>query len=68
MSRLRPNDRELVVGMVQARMTHQAATDHFDVSRKNISRLIIRLRKTGRTNDRSREGKPRVTSRRQDRH
>jgi hypothetical protein len=40
------------VGMVKAGMTHQAVADHFNVSRVTISRLMIRLRQTGRTNDR----------------
>jgi hypothetical protein len=31
--RLRQNDRERAVGMVQAGMTHQAVADHFNVSR-----------------------------------
>jgi transposase len=44
-------------------MTPQAVAKHFNVSRITISRLIIRLRQTGRTN-----GRPRVTSQRQDRH
>ena len=47
-------------------MTHQAVADHFNVSRITISRLMIRLRQTGRTNDRPRNGRPRVTSKRQD--
>ena len=53
--------------MVQAGMTHQAVADQFDVSRITISRLMIRLRQTGRTNDRPLNGWPRVTAR-QDRH
>ena len=68
MPRLRQNDRERAVGMVQAGMTHQAVADHFNVSRITISRLTIRLRQTDRTNDRPRNGRPRVTSQRQDRH
>ena len=54
--------------MFQAGKTHQAAADHFNVSRITISMLLIRLRKTGRTNDRLRKDRPRVTSQRQDRH
>ena len=54
--------------MVQAGMTHQVAEDHFNVSRITISMLMIRLRKTGRTNERLRKDRPRVTSQRQDRH
>jgi hypothetical protein len=48
---LRQNDRERAVGMVQAGTTHQAVADHFNVSRITISRLMIRLRQTGRMND-----------------
>ena len=69
MPRLRQNDRERSVGMVQAGMTHQAVADHhFNVSGITISRLVIRLRQTGRTNDRPRNGRMPVTSQRQDRH
>ena len=52
MPRLRQNDRERAVGMVQTGMTHQAVADHFNVSTMTISRLMIRLRQIGRTNDR----------------
>jgi transposase len=52
MRRLRQNDRERAVGMFQAGMTHQAVADHFNVSRVTISRLMIRLRQTGRTTNR----------------
>ena len=68
MPRLRQNDREREVGMVQAGMTHQAVVDHFNVSRITISRLMINLLQIGRTNGRPRNGRPRVTSQRQDRH
>jgi transposase len=68
MPRLRQNDRDRAVGMIQAGMTHQAVADHFNVSGITISRLMIRLRQTDRTNDRPRNGRPRVTSQRQDRH
>ena len=62
------NDRERAMGMVQAGMTHQIVSDHFNVSRITISWLMIRLQQTGRTNDRPRNVRPRVTSQRQDRH
>ena len=68
MPRLRQNDSERTVGMVQTGMTHQAVADYFNVSRITISRPMIRLRQTGRTNDRLRNGKTRVTSQRQARH
>ena len=67
MPRLHQNDRKRAVGMVQTAMTHQAVADHFNVSRITIFRLIIRLRQTGRTNDRPRNGRPRVASQRQNR-
>jgi hypothetical protein len=52
MPRLRQNDRERAVGMVQVGMTHQAVAYHFKAFRLTFSRLMIRLRQTGRTNDR----------------
>ena len=54
--------------MVQAGMTHQAVADHFNVSTITISWLMIRLRQAGRTNDRSHNDRPRVTSQCQDGH
>ena len=68
MSRLRQNDRERAVGMVQAGIVHQAVTDHFNVSRITISRLMIHLWQAGRTNDRPSNSRPHVTSQHQDRH
>jgi transposase len=68
MARLRQNDRERAVGMVQPGMTHQAVADHSNVSRITMLRLMISLRQTGRTNDRPRNDMPRVTSQRQIRH
>jgi hypothetical protein len=66
MPRLHQNDLERAVGMGQAGMTHQAVADHFDVYRITISRLMIRLRQTGRMNDRPCNDRPCVTSQRQD--
>ena len=54
--------------MAQAGMTHQAVADHFDVSRITISRSMIRLRQTDRTNVRPRSDSTRVTSQRQGRN
>ena len=54
--------------MVQAGMTHQTIADPFNVSRITISRLMIRLRQTGGTNDRHRNVRSRMMSERQDRH
>ena len=68
MPRLRQNDSERAVGVVHAGITHQAVADHFNVSRITIPRLVICLLQTGRTNKRPRNGRPHVTSQRQDRH
>ena len=68
MSRFRQNDRERAVGIVQAGMSHQAVANHYNVSKITISRLMNRLRQTGRTNDIPHNGRSRVTSQRQDRH
>jgi hypothetical protein len=59
------NYRERAVSMVQAGMTHQAVANHFYVSKITIPRLMIRLRQRGRTDDRPRNDRPRVTSQRQ---
>ena len=68
MSRLRQNDSERAVGMAQAGMTQQSVADNLNVSEITISRLMIRLRQTGRMNDTPRNGRPRVTSQRKDIH
>ena len=60
-SRLRQNDRERAVGMVQAGTTHQAVADHFNVSRITISRIMISLRQTDKSIVRPRNGRPRAT-------
>ena len=65
---LHQNDRERAMSMVQAGMTHQAVADHFNVSRIILSRLMTRLRQTGRTNDNLHNDRARVTSQRQDIH
>jgi transposase len=65
---LRQNDRERAVGMIQGGRSHQVVADHFHVSRITISRLMIRLRQTGKTNERPRKDRRHVTSQRQDRH
>jgi hypothetical protein len=51
MPRLRQNDRERAVGMVQAGMTPQIVVNHFS-SRITILRLMIGPRQTCRTNGR----------------
>jgi transposase len=49
---------------IRSGMTHQTVADHFNMSRITISKLMIRLRKTCRTNDRPRKNRPRMTSQR----
>ena len=56
------------MGMVQAGMTHQAVTHHFNASRITISRLMIRLRQTCSRNDRPCNDRTHVTSQNQDGH
>ena len=45
----------------------QQVANHFGVNVSTIERLVRRLRETGHLADQSRSGRPRVTSRRQDR-
>ena len=54
--------------MVQAGMRQIEVANHFGCSKLRITRLISRLRQTGSTSDRSRSGRPRETTLRQDRH
>ena len=55
-----------VVLLMQGHRQQQVA-NHFGVNVSTIERLVRRLRETGYLADRSRSGRPRVTSRRQDR-
>lgn len=56
------------VGMLEAGRRHSDVATHFGVSRVTISRLASRYRTTGSVNDRRRSGRPRVTTRAQDRY
>ena len=53
--------------LLQGQLQNQVAR-HFGVNVCTIERLVRRLRETGRLADRPRSGRPRVTSRRQDRY
>ena len=53
--------------LMQGQLQNQVAR-HFGVNVSTIERLVRRLRETGRLADRPRSGRPRVTSRRQDRY
>ena len=54
MPRLHQNEREQAVGMLLVGMAQTQITNHFNVSRMTIYRLMIRLRDTGNTSDRPR--------------
>jgi transposase len=62
MPRLRQNEKEQAVGMLRAGMAQTQIANHFNVSKMTIYRLMIPLRDTGNTSDRSRSGRPRVTT------
>lgn len=68
MPRLRQRQRAAATTMLLNGTSQSAVAAHFRVHRSTISRLYERLRTTGTTNDRPRSGRPRVTSRRQDRY
>ena len=55
-----------IVLLMQGQRQQQVA-NHFGVNISTIERLVRRLRETGHLADRPRSGRPRVTSRRQDR-
>lgn len=68
MPRLRQRQRAEATTMLLNGSSQSAVAAHFGVHRSTISRLYQRLRTIGTTNDRPRSGRPRETSRRQDRY
>ena len=60
--------RERAIGMLDAGMSTKHVARHVGCSRRAIRNLRIRFRKTGGTNDLPRRGRPRVTTRGQDRY
>jgi transposase len=62
------NEAAQVVGMLQAGQVQRAVAGHFNVSRRVISRLWNRFQHTGNVAERSRSGRPRKTTVRQDRY
>ena len=67
MVRLSQMDRGRAIALIlQGRSQHDVA-QQFGVYESTISRLVQRLRATGRLTDRPRSGRPRVTTQRQDR-
>ena len=55
------------IALLMQGQRQQQVANHFGVNVSTIERLVRRLRKTGHLADRPRSGRPRVTSRRQDR-
>ena len=62
MPRLRQNEHERAVGMVQAGMRHEDVANQFGCSKLTITRLMSRVRQADGTADHPRSGRPRVTS------
>ncbi|KAK7113816.1 hypothetical protein V1264_013029 [Littorina saxatilis] len=58
MPRLFKNERERAIGMLAAGQTAQAVSQVMNVHKSTISRLVIRLRVTGSTDDTPRSGRP----------
>lgn len=67
MPRLSKVDRGRAIAMLLAGNTQLHVARQFRVHKSTISRLVSRLNATGRVDDQPRSGRPRVTSRRQDR-
>ena len=67
MVRLTEVQRGQAIALLMQGQRQQQIAWHFGVHVSTIVRLVRRLRETGRVADRSRSGRPRVTSQRQDR-
>ena len=68
MPRISNNLRERTIGMLDAGMSTERAARHVGCSSRAIRNLRIRFRTTGSTDDLPRRGRPRVTTRGQDRY
>lgn len=68
MPRLTAEQRERAIGMVQMGATHTHVARTFGCSRVTVGNLLQRYRRTGRTLDRPRTGRPRVTTPQEDRY
>ena len=67
MVRLTGVQRGRAIALLMQGQRQQQVANHFGVNVSTIERLVRRLRETGHLADRPRSGRPRVTSRRQDR-
>ena len=68
MPRIPNNLRELAIGMLDAGMSTEDVARHVGSSSRAIRNLRARFRTTGRIGDFPRSGRPRVTTRSQDRY
>lgn len=66
MPRLNNDNRNRILGLLDAGMSQVDVARRFHVARSTVVRLLRRYRQTGSVSDRRRTGSPRVTSRRQD--
>lgn len=67
MPRLDPASRNIVIGRLQAGQSQIEVARQFNIHQSSISRLWLRFRQTGSTQDRPRTGRPRITTPAQDR-
>ena len=68
MVRLSQLDRGRAIALILQGRSQRDVAQQFGVHESTISRLVQRLRATGRLTDRPRSGRPRVTTQHQDRH
>ena len=68
MPRLRAEERERAIGMLQTGSSIREVATAFGCHRMTIVRLQRRLQQTGTTRDRPRSGRPRVTTAQEDRY
>ena len=68
MPRLTPQQRANAIGRLQVGQTQADVARFFNITQSTISRLWSRFQATNSANDRPRSGRPRVTTRAQDRY
>ena len=68
MPKLTTDQRSEAIGMLRANASVSQVANHFGVSRFCIYKLKTKFQATGTVKDRQRSGRPRVTTRRENRH
>ena len=68
MPRLTAEQRQLALGMLEVGIRQDHVARHLGCTQGTISNLVRRFRQSGSVDDRSRSGRPRVTTVRQDRY